>query len=175
MITFDSEFEKLGNLFLAAVRAQSGITSVTGPDGQIALPVFSADMTDLENPLSIDEGMVALQQVRQLAPETVRTLETQFRQLINEAEAGQGIDHGEIQGYVTTGSALLSSVFTGVTALVNANNTSTTNTNSTNTTLNNSSNVSSTTTSTSSSTNMTFAIGGIAILGILALAYFKSK
>ncbi|MDR0966271.1 MAG: hypothetical protein LBM75_07210 [Myxococcales bacterium] len=169
MITFDSEFEKLGNMFLAAVRAQSGVVSVEGPEGRIELPKFNSEQTDLEGTLSIDDGMVALQKVRQVAPETVRTLEPQFRQLIEQAEAGQGIESSDIQGYITSGSALLGTVFSGVTALVNAKNTTTTNANTTNV----GSNVNVQQSTRSSSLNMSFAVGGLALFGLLAFAYFK--
>lgn len=170
-MSFNSEFEKLGNMFLAAIRHQAGVTSVTSDGEIIVLPQFNEDMSDIVNPLSIDYVTRAMTVVRASAPETVRQLEHHFRQLIAQAEAGLGIDDAAIQGYIESGSQALSTVFSGLTAMMSAKNTSTTNTNTTTTV----SDVSSSTQSTSksSSTNVTFVVGGLAILGILALAVFK--
>ncbi len=131
-MSFNSEFEKLGNMFLAAVRHQAGITKVESDGELIELPQFNDDMSDIDNPISIDLITRAMTVIRPKAPGTVAALEVQFRKIIAQAEAGQGIDDAAVQGYINSGSNALSSVFNGVAAMMSAKNTSTTNTNTTN-------------------------------------------
>lgn len=161
---FDSDFELLGNMFLALVRDRSGIESVVVNGETIELPRIIGE--DISQPLPVDQVTIALQEVESQAPHTVAACKTLVGSLVDEASTALGADDNTAAGYITAGSTALQNVFTGISAIISAKNTTTTNATST------TSNVSSSS-STKTSENTIYIAGGLAVVALIALVVWK--
>lgn len=156
----DSDFELLGNMFLALVRDRSGIESVVVNGETIDLPLVAND--DIQNPLSVDKVTIALQEVETKAPHTVAACKTLVGGIVDDVAAARGADDNDVAGYIKTGSEAIQNVFSGISAIISAKNTQTT--------VNTASNVSSTS---SSSEHSFYVYGGIAVVALIALVVWK--
>lgn len=160
----DSDFELLGNMFLALVRERSGIESVVVNGDTIELPQVAGN--DIAHPLPVDQVTIALQEVESKAPHTVESCKALVGGIVNDVAAAQGADDAAVANYIQTGSTAIQNVFQGVSAIISAKNTKTTNTVNTNSSVNSS--------STHASGEYSFYIaGGIAVVALVALVVWK--
>lgn len=158
----DSDFELLGNMFLALVRDRSGIESIVSNDNPIELPMVSGN--DIANPLTVDQVTIALQEVEAKAPHTVAACKTLVGGIVDEVAAAQGADDSVVANYIQTGSTAIQNVFQGISAVISAKNTKTT--------VNTSSNVNTSATH-ASSENTLYIAGGVAVVALIALVVWK--
>lgn len=160
----DSDFELLGNMFLALVRDRSGIEIVVVNGETIELPMVANG--DVQNPLSVDKVTIALQEVESKAPHTVAACKTLVGGIVDDVAAAKGADDNAVSSYIQTGSEAIQNVFNGISAIISAKNTKTT--------VNTTSNTTANTSSTSSSSEHSFYIyGGIAVVALIALVVWK--